>query len=127
MEAIRDRQWTRSSDGPLLIAPLIEMMQAYFPGMAFDGFPTALVRTLAGDHCADLLELPPADRTRSLISAGTVVDQLLGGGERRDLDSRLIAHATHQLMKAIVQVEREAKQARFRIPVALQQTIDPGG
>jgi hypothetical protein len=122
MEAIRDRQWAPSEHGPLLARPLVEMMQTYFPGKAFDGLPIALVRTLAGDHCADLLGLPASDWTRTLISAGTAVDQL--GGDHH-VGARLLAHAAHQLMEAIVQVEREGKQARFRIPVALRQTVDP--
>ncbi len=126
MEAIRDRQWARGEDGVELIKPLIETMQAYFPGDAFDGLPTALVRTLAGDHCADLLGLPQADWTRSLISVGTTVDQLLGGGTG-DLSARLVAHVSHQLMEGIVMVERDGKQAKFRIPTALKRTVNPNG
>ncbi len=111
----------------MLINPLIEMMQSYFPGRAFDGFPIALVRSLAGDHCADLLGLTRTDWTQSLLSLGTSVGERLGAGDPSDLGSRLVAHATHQIMEGIVQVEREGKQAKFRIPMALQQTVDPKG
>ncbi len=56
-----------------------------------------------------------------------MLDQLLGDADQDDLGSRLIAHATHQLMEGIVQLVREGKQARFRIPVALQWTVDSDG
>jgi hypothetical protein len=125
MGAIRDRQWRPSEDGRVLMKPLIEMMQSYFPGDALDGFPIALVRALAGDHCADLLGLPAGDWTRQLLDAATVVDEWIPRGDPRSPSARLFAWATHQFMEAVVLVSREGKNARFRIPTSLQNTIDP--
>ncbi|HKU40765.1 MAG TPA: oxygenase MpaB family protein, partial [Polyangiales bacterium] len=123
MDAIRGRQWASSKDGKQLIVPLIEMMQSYFPGRILDGMPIALVRHLAGDHCADLLGLPKTDCVLLLVEGVQVYDALrdvLGFDDRLDA---LFAYATHTLMKGVVTVEREGKQARFRIPKSLLNSL----
>ncbi|MEY4576857.1 MAG: hypothetical protein RL701_1560, partial [Pseudomonadota bacterium] len=124
MDAIRARQWAPSDDGRLLAAALVHMMQDYFPGRALDGLPVALVRYLAGDHCADLLGLPRTDWTLLLVEAAYGLDKIL---DQVDVDSHLdtlLGYATHTLMKGIVTVEREGKQARFRIPLSLRDSLD---
>ncbi|MFT3713227.1 MAG: oxygenase MpaB family protein [Archangium sp.] len=123
MEAIRDRQWAPSEDGKILTQSLVGMMQSYFPGDALDGFPNALIRTLAGDHCADLLGLPQADWTRSVIDAGTVIDQYIPRGNSQL--EKWVAWASHQFMEGVVKQQREGKNARFRIPDALNDTVNP--
>lgn len=125
MEAIRDRQWHASADGVELMKPLIGMMQQYFPGNAFDGFPVALVRLLCGDHCADLLGLPPADWTKHVIDIVAELETWLTAGDPNDVARRLMDSASFAVMQMVVSVEREGKRARFRIPPSLKQTIDP--
>ncbi|MDP3502374.1 MAG: oxygenase MpaB family protein [Myxococcales bacterium] len=125
MEAIRDRQWRTSTDGAALTKALIEMMQQYFPGDAFDGFPVALVRLLAGDHCADLLGLPPADWTKHVIDVVAELETWLTAGDPTVVSRRLLDSASFAVMRMVVTVERDGKQAQFRIPPSLQQTIDP--
>lgn len=125
MEAIRDRQWRSSDDGKVLAKPLVELMQSYFPGELLDGFPIALIRALAGDHCADLLGLPAADWTRQLLDAATVVNEWIPRGDSRSPSARLFAWATHAFMEGVVLATREGKNARFRIPKSLSTTIDP--
>ncbi|MFO0598861.1 MAG: oxygenase MpaB family protein [Myxococcaceae bacterium] len=124
MEAIRDRQWRTSEDGKILTRSLVEMMQSYFPGDALDGFPNALIRTLAGDHCADLLGVPPADWTRAVIDAGVVIDQFVPRDPNSGLE-QWVAWATHRFMELVVKASREGKNAKFRIPKSLQDTVDP--
>ncbi len=125
MEAIRDRQWRASPDGKELMKPLIELMQQYFPGTAFDGFPVALVRLLSGDHCADLLGLPPADWTKHVIDIVAELETWLTAGDPNEVSRRLMDSAWFAVMRMVVTVERDGKQARFRIPPSLKQTIDP--
>jgi hypothetical protein len=125
MEAIRDRQWEPSTDGTALGSALVGLMQSYFPGALFDGLPVALIRTLAGDHCAALLGLPPADWSSQLIAAGTFLEGLLLTGGRDEPTAKLLAWATHLFMEGMVLAEREGKDARFRIPTSLKKSIDP--
>ena len=125
MEAIRDRQWRANEDGTVLAKSVVGMMQDYFPGDAFDGFPIALVRTLAGDHCADLLGLPP--QTGRAWSSTLVPRSTSGFRAAPDSPStRMVAWASHLFMEGMVLAERAGKSAKFRIPKSLKNTIDPG-
>lgn len=125
MEAIRDRQWRQSPDGVELTKPLVELMQSYFPGTALDGFPVAMIRLLSGDHCADLLGLPPSDWTKHVIDIMAELETYLTAGDPAAVHERLRASISFAIMRMVVTVEREGKQARFRIPPSLKQTIDP--
>lgn len=125
MEAIRDRQWRASEDGRELIRPLVEMMESYFPGIPLDGLPNALVRTLSGDVCADLLGLPPADWTKSLISVATEIEQWIPDLGPLDPGVRAMSWVAHKFMEGVVLAEREGKNAKFRIPPSLKKTVNP--
>lgn len=125
MEAIRTRQWLDCSDGRALITPLVDMMKEYFPGTTFDGFPVALIRRLAGDHCADLLGLPPVDFTAELVAIMADLERFFTAGDPNAVTSRLFDTATFSFMKMVVTVSREGKQAKFRIPPSLRETVDP--
>ncbi len=118
MDRIRARQWSASDDGATLARVLVEMMQSYFPGGVLDSVPTALIRQLAGDRCADLLGLPARNWTSLLVDVGEHLDAAL------DPDMALFAKATHHLMEGIVLAEREGKQAQFRIPGSLRKTVE---
>jgi hypothetical protein len=119
MEAIRATQWQASPEGATLAAALMRMMARYLPGRAFDGLPVAMMRELAGDHCADLLSLPAAGWTRRLVHAAEEIEGWLGTGDDHSLIGRLVADASHRLMEGLVGAFREGKQTRFRIPDAL--------
>ncbi len=123
-EVIRYRHWMPSEEGRTLIRPLMEMMQHYFPGEFMDGMPVALVRHLAGDHCANLLGLPPADWTGLVLDATEKLEKLIDPAGKDRL-TRFFAGATRMIMRGIVTAEREGKRAKFRIPKALQETVDP--
>ena len=125
MEAIRDRQWRESKDGVELTGPLVELMQDYFPGKALDGMPVAMIRLLSGDFCADLLGLPKADWTKHVIDVMAELDTYFTAGDPNEVVRRMFDSISFAVMKMVVTVEREGKQARFRIPPSLKQTIDP--
>lgn len=125
MDAIRDRQWAKSRQGVRLIKPLIAMMESYFIGKTFDGIPTALVRFLAGDHCGDLLGLPDADWTQALVDGAARIGHVINDDDPNDPASRIFAKLSHELMEDVVLQQRGWKQAQFRIPRSLRDTIDP--
>jgi hypothetical protein len=118
MEQIRRTQWQASPEGRQLAAALVAFMQKYLPGRAFNGLPITLMRDLAGDHCADLLSLPRADWTRRIVDTAGDIDAWLGL-DRHSLGARLMAEASHHLMKGLVDAFRDGKQTTFRIPGAL--------
>jgi squalene cyclase len=125
MEAIRERQWKRSEDGIALTQPLVALMQRYFRVEVLDGFPVALIRHLAGDHCADLLGLPAADWTQQVVAILAELESLWTRQSPDEVSRRLIDHGLFGFMRLVVNHMRRDKQARFRIPPSLLQTVDP--
>ncbi len=125
MDAIRDRQWARSTSGRALIRPLIRLMEELIPGKAFDGIPIAMMRELAGDHCADLLGLPPTDWTRLLIEAEELIAPIANLGIKELGLSKIYDGVRQAIMHGIVAIEREGKHAKFRIPSSLRRSLDP--
>jgi hypothetical protein len=67
LEAVREMSWAPSDAGNLLAKATLGVMQDHLPGTALDGVAVMLVRHLAGDRCADLLGLPPANWTDALF------------------------------------------------------------
>lgn len=124
MDAIRRRQWASSEDGHTLVMALIKMIQSYWPEV-MDGLPIALIRYLAGNHCADILDIPRVDWTHILVQAGTRFDQILRGVGPRSRFAELFRRASHLLMKGVVTAKRDGKDAQFRIPDSLKDTVNP--
>jgi hypothetical protein len=119
MERIRATQWQASPEGATLASALIGMMQKYLPGRAFDGLPIAMMRELAGDHCADLLSMPNAGWTRRIVHAAEEIEGWLGTSDHHSLVGKLLADASLRLMEGLVLAFREGKQTKFRMPPAL--------
>jgi squalene cyclase len=118
MEQIRLAQWRGSDEGKALAAALVNFMQKYLPGAGLDGLPITLMRNLAGDHCCDLLSLPRADWTRRIVHATDDIDGWLGL-DRWSVTAKLMAEASHYIMRGLVDAFRAGKQTKFRIPDAL--------
>ncbi|MCU1283024.1 MAG: hypothetical protein JWM53_6570, partial [bacterium] len=119
MEQIRQTEWQASPEGATLAAALVELMRSFLPGHALDGLPVAMMRDLAGDHCADLLSLPRAGWTRRIVDAAADIDGWLGTSDTHSIAGKLLAKASQQLMEGLVDAFRHGKQTRFRIPDAL--------
>ena len=99
-------------------------MREMLPDEQLDGIPAALVRHLAGDHCADLLGVPRADWTALLVEAATRMAHLFDFAERRADVLGLARRASFDLMKALHGWAREGKRVDFRIPEALIRRWD---
>src|SRR5262245_66356793 len=101
-------------EGRSLTEALVALMHANYPP-ALAGLPVALIRHLAGDGCADLLGLPPADWTRRLVRAGTALRAWLGGGARAARLLPLVPQATDRLLARPLRQYRQGKRAAFHI------------
>lgn len=126
MDAIRERQWAPSPAGTRLAAALVEMMQRFFTRDHLRGFTPTMVRFLAGDQCADILDVAPADWTRAFVSAGAELLDLLDLDERETLLEKALGRIAHEAMEGIIDYQREGKRASFRIPDSLRRTVRPG-
>jgi squalene cyclase len=115
MEQIRSSQWSHSPQGVALAAALVKMQQRFLPTSLLDDVPIAVMRDLAGDHCADLLSLPRANWTRHIVDFAMRFDGLPG----IPVGEKLRAEVSHYLLEGLVNAFREGKQVKFRIPNAL--------
>ena len=125
MEAGRHRYWGRSPEGPALAKATLAVMQELLPAGMLNDVPVALVRHLAGDRCADLLDLPTSRWATALVKGSSFVfDSTLahlfngarGGGPGL---ARVVQQGSFALMKAVGEINRDGKEATFQIPAAL--------
>jgi squalene cyclase len=120
MDAVRDSQWASSLQGRELGLALVNSMDDYLPGPLEMRLPAALVRTFAGDRCADLLDLPAATWTRRLLAGVGVIDDLFGKPTDPRGDPMLRGLMT-RMMERLINVQRDGKQTGFRIPQQLMR------
>jgi hypothetical protein len=116
-DAIMDSQFESSQAGQALARSLLDAVNKIVPPGLGGYFPT-LIRYLSGEMCGDILALPPADWTSSLVRG--VVD--LTDVADDDIHGRfatIFSAVAHAAMQGLVTVVREGKQTRFRIPPAL--------
>jgi hypothetical protein len=122
MDRIRTRQWAASPGGKHLTGALVAMMQAYFGLPQLETIPIALLRQLSGDRCGDLLGLPPGRASSLIVDLGEQIASVLDPDQKR-LD--FFGSLTHLAMKLVVNGKRDWKQANFRIPQSLLDTVQP--
>ncbi len=116
MDAIREDQWTPSTEGKLLAWDLVATMDDYLPGKIIDDLPVALIRFFSPPKVATILDLPEASLIDGVLAAGSSLDDLLDPHDNVDRHLRVIRLVAYRMMTALVQVQREGKQTRFRIP-----------
>jgi squalene cyclase len=128
MEAIRQHQWAASKHSKELAGALIAMMQELFTREigALAGLTPTLVRYLAGDRCADLLDLPQPDWTRLLVTALRETTDVIDADDRETALEHGLGALALRVMKLVTTIEREGKKAGFRLPASLRQTVTPG-
>jgi hypothetical protein len=124
MDAIRRRQWSRSERGRELTTTLIEMMRGFdlTGSHALDDMPIALIRYLAGDYCADLLDVPMPNWNRFLFEAGLQVTRHYDPFAGHTVPDEIIQSVAFAAMKLVVKAARGFKDAPFRIPASLTST-----
>ncbi len=125
MDAIRERQWAPSPAGKSLTAALVEMMQRFFTRGHFRGFTPTMLRYLSGNHCADVLDVAPANWTLPIVTLGAGLAELFDRDERETLLEKLFGKLAYEVMEGIIALERDGKRASFRIPASLKKTVVP--
>jgi hypothetical protein len=122
MGRLRDQFWARSSEGISQAHATLAVMQQALPGRQFAGLPAALVRHLAGDRCADLLELPRAPWSRWFVRGGAfLLDSTL---PRSLIHTTLMAEAQQlafAMMRALGDVNTGDRPAEFHVPERLSR------
>jgi hypothetical protein len=125
MSRLRERYWGPSPEGAAQARATLAVMQEALPGRQFAGLPAALVRHLAGDRCADLLDLPRAAWARRLVQGGAF---LLQTAVPRKLTRTALAATAQQasfaLMRALGELNTGDHPVTFHIPGELKRRWD---
>jgi squalene cyclase len=122
-DQMRVYAWGPSAEGSELTRVTLEAAHQMIPGHEIDHLADALVRHLAGDHCADLLGVRRTDWT-SFLTATSFLDRLkdtvLGDRLPSSTLTTLLQQASFGLMQSLAGQRRDGKGVPFEIPVALQ-------
>jgi len=123
MQAIRDDQWHESVQGRLLVRDLIASMEMFLPGTLLDQLPEALIRFFVPDPAPKLLDIEGTPLLSLMLDAGSVIDALFdvafAGLPHERRVERLVQKLSRDMMIGLIDVQREGKQASFRIPEGL--------
>jgi Squalene-hopene cyclase C-terminal domain/ER-bound oxygenase mpaB/B'/Rubber oxygenase, catalytic domain len=112
------QDWGFSEEGATLARVTLDLTKELLPGTEFDGIGPTLVRHLAGERCADILGIEPADWTKILIESSPLVSTILGRVVGRVYETPLtplLQQAAYGTMEALARQEREGKGVLFSI------------
>jgi squalene cyclase len=124
-DQMRAQHWGASTEGRTLTQLTLEVAHELIPGEEFDDLAEALVRHLAGDHCADLLEVPRTDWNTLLSAAGVLErlqDLVIGDALIDSPLAVLLQKASFRLMQSLTEQQREGKGVDFEIPLNLRDS-----
>lgn len=124
VETIRRRQFRRSPEGQEMTAALMELLDEMTPGHDFDKSIPPLIRHLAGDDIADMLDVPPSTFTDDLGRLSRAANwfwmRIFGHGLRNSpryqLVSDLVRPFGKELMQSMFALQRGGQRASFDIP-----------
>jgi hypothetical protein len=123
-DELRRGFWGPSRQGVALADSTLGLARDLIPGDEFDGVVDVLVRHLAGDHCADLLQVPVSGWTRLFEQRPRVFDRLWELFFEATLFQSplapLLQKAAFVFMETLAEEERDGKNVKFRIPPSLR-------
>jgi hypothetical protein len=73
-DTILRRQQAHSGAGAALTKGVLDFIREVLPGPVFAGVGPTLIRHIAGDAAADLVDVPPADFTKFAAQPGSVLN-----------------------------------------------------
>jgi hypothetical protein len=124
VKTIRRRQFRASPEGREMAAALMELLDEMTPGHDFDKTIPPLIRHLAGDEIADMLDVPSSNLTDDLgrlTQVGNwvwrqVFGQNLRNSPRYQVVSDLVRPFGRELMQGLFTLQRGGVRASFDIP-----------
>ena len=120
---IRARHWAPSAEGKAMTFALLEMLEESGPGRIFPAFGPTMIRHFVGDDLADLLEVPPPSRARSITRRISVAALAGGLAQQHSRVLRTLAgRVSRSLLRAYADFDRGGERPSFEIPTELAST-----
>jgi hypothetical protein len=121
-DAILRRQQSPTRAGTTLTKGILDFMREILPGPAFAGVGPSLIRHLAGDEAADIVEVPPADHTRIALALSSPLNT--GWGKTNDTVP-VMAEAANHLGLAIfeqgLRLTNKGRRYDWEVPTGLTE------
>jgi hypothetical protein len=123
---IKEREYATSPQGRALTHAAITVMQELMPTRFFDGFPATGIRALIGKDAADLLGVPRANWTRTLLVPGRVMNRMAASVNR---DVRAGRHVSQWMGRVVftkfleLEGSRQGLRQAFEIDDALRRRL----
>ncbi|MEU6669225.1 oxygenase MpaB family protein [Streptomyces sp. NPDC046727] len=121
-DTILKRQQKPSQAGITLTKAILDFIREVLPGPAFAGAGPTLIRHLAGDKAADLVNVPAADYTKTALDAGSVMN--FGYGKTGDT-APLVAKAASELGLAVfkngLRLTNKGRRYEWQVPTGLTE------
>lgn len=122
-DTILGRQQAPSTAGTALTKGVLDFIREVLPGPAFAGVGPTLIRHLAGDPAADLVEVPPADITELGVQLGSALN--VGYGTATDavpIAAKLAGELGLVVFKEGLRITNKGRRYEWQVPTGLAPT-----
>lgn len=123
-KAIMARQFASSPEGQQMTLALIEWLDGMMPGTLFNGFASSMIRFFLGDEVANLLAVPAANWTKTLIRPIRFFSWASAEVGHIPTLARLTEVFGRKFVESLTWVDRGGQRPPFRIPTDLQEGWD---
>lgn len=122
-DTILKRQQAPSEAGTALTKGILDFMREVLPGPAFAGVGPTLIRHLAGDKAADLVDVPPADFTQVALGLGSVLNFGYGAaGDAVPVVAELSGKLGIIVFKEGLKLTNKGRRYGWQVPTGLTET-----
>ncbi|MGH3669709.1 MAG: oxygenase MpaB family protein [Pseudonocardiaceae bacterium] len=122
-DTILQRQQAPSEAGTALTKGVLDFIREVLPGPAFAGVGPTLIRHLAGDAAADLVDVPPADFTELAVQLGSVPNfGYRAAGDAVPVAAKMAGELGLVVFKEGLRLTNQGRRYEWQVPTGLTQT-----
>jgi len=119
-KTILGRQQSPSEAGTVLTKAVLDFTREVLPGPVFAGVGPTLIRHLAGDKAADLLDVPPADFTEFALQFGSGLNFGYGAaGDMVPLAAKMAGELGLVVFKEGLRLTNKGRRYEWEVPTGL--------
>jgi hypothetical protein len=122
-DTILRRRQAPSEAGTALTKGVLDFIREVLPGPVFAGVGPTLIRHLAGDAAADLVDVPPADFTQLAVQLGSVLSFGYGAtGDAVPVAAKLAGELGLVVFREGLRLTNQGRRYEWQVPTGLTQT-----
>lgn len=119
-DTILQRQQSPSEAGTVLTKGVLDFIKEVLPGPTLAGVGPTLIRHLAGDKAADLVDVPPADFSELAVQFGSGLDFGYGtAGDMVPLAAKMAGELGLAVFKEGLRLTNKGRRYEWQVPTGL--------